>query len=194
MDSLVSFLTESMWTYPILFGIVVGDAIVPAFPSETAMIVCGLQAGRGQLSLAAVIAVGAAGAFVGDNATYLIGRYVGRPVTRRVFRGEKAQRRLEWARQQLRTRGAQIVLVARFVPGGRTAVTFTAGVVRLRWPTRFAPFSALAGVSWAAYSGLLGYLGGRAFEDRPWLGLLIALGLALGIAAAVEGVRRLRRA
>jgi membrane-associated protein len=194
MGDLVRFLTESTWTYPLLLGIVAGDAIVPLLPSETAMIVCGLQAGRGELSLALVLLVGAAGAFLGDNTTYAVGRFVGRPVTRRLFRGERAQRRLEWAREQLRRRGAVIVLVARFVPGGRTATTFTAGVVRMPWPTRFAPFSALAAVLWSSYAALLGYLGGRTFEDRPWLGLLVALALAFAIAGVFEGVRRLRQA
>ena len=194
MDDLVRFLTESAWTYPLLLGIVAGDAIVPLFPSETAMLVCGLQAGRGQLSLALVILIGAAGAFLGDNTAYALGRFVGHPVTRRVFSGERAQQRLAWAREQLRRRGALIVLVARFVPGGRTATTFTAGVVKLPWPTRFVPFSALAAVLWSTYAALLGYLGGVAFENRPWLGLLVALSLAFGIAGLVEGVRRVRRA
>jgi membrane protein DedA with SNARE-associated domain len=108
--------------------------------------------------------------------------------------GERAQLRFGWAREQLRRRGAVIVLVARFVPGGRTAVTFTAGVVKLPWGTRFAPFSALAAVTWSVYAALLGYLGGRAFENRPWLGLLVALGLAFAIGGVAEGVRRLRRA
>jgi membrane-associated protein len=194
LDDLIRFLTESAWAYPLLFGIAAGDAILPLFPSETALVVCGLQAARGELDLAAVIAVGAAGAFVGDNTAYAIGRYVGHPVSRRAFSGEKAQRRLAWARGQLQTRGATIILVARFVPGGRTAATFTAGVVHLPWATRFVPFAFLAAVLWSTYGALLGYLGGRMFEERPWIGLLLALGIAFGIAVLVEGARRVRRA
>ena len=56
LQSLIDLLTGSLWTYPILFGICVGDALIPAFPSETAVIVCGIQAARGQLSLESVIA------------------------------------------------------------------------------------------------------------------------------------------
>ena len=41
---------------------------------------------------------------------------------------------------------------------------------------------------------LLGYLGGKAFEDAPWKGLLIAFALALSIAGGVELVRHRRAA
>ena len=64
------------------------------------------------------------GAFVGDNTSYALGRYLGRPVQQRVFAGERAQRRLEWAQRFLKERGSYVLIVARFVPGGRTATTF----------------------------------------------------------------------
>ncbi len=41
--------------------------------------------------------------------------------------GEPAHRALAWAQQQLDRRGGQVVIVARYIPGGRTAATFTAG-------------------------------------------------------------------
>src|SRR3712207_9228655 len=82
------------------------------------------------LPISAVILAGAAGAWVGDNASYVTGRRLGRPLTRRFFKRPRAQRRLTWARDQLDRRGWYLVVVARFIPGGRTAVTFTAGLVR----------------------------------------------------------------
>ena len=61
LQNLVDLLTGSLWTYPLLFGICAGDALIPAFPSETALIVCGIQAARGNLSLEWVIVCAAAG-------------------------------------------------------------------------------------------------------------------------------------
>ena len=161
LNSLIDLLTGSLWTYPLLFGICLGDAVLPLLPSETAMIVCGIQAARGELSLGWVIAIGAAGAFAGDNTSYALGRWVGQPVIERFFSGERAQKRLDWAKRFLKERGSYVLIVARFVPGGRTATTFTSGVVRLPWMTRFAPYILIAAVLWALYGGLLGYLGGR---------------------------------
>jgi membrane-associated protein len=193
LNNLIDLLTGSVWTYPLLFGICVGDAVFPAFPSETAMIVCGIQAARGNLSLTAVIAVGATGAFVGDNTTYALGRWVGQPVVDRFFKGERARERLEWAKTFLSERGSYVLVVARFVPGGRTATTFTAGLVHMRWLMRFVPFILIAAVLWATYGALLGYLGGRLFENHPLYALLVAFGIAATVAASVEGARWLRK-
>jgi membrane-associated protein len=191
-DSILHLLTDPPQAYLILFGLCAGDAILPALPSESAVILAGVLSVVGDLTLAWVVAVAAAGAFVGDNASYAIGRFVGHPVRERFFDGERGKKAIEWARTQLDRRGGTLVLVARFVPGGRTATTFTCGLTHFSWPT-FAAFSFLAAVGWALYGALLGYFGGRMFEERPWLALLIALGIAFTVAGGAEAWRRLRR-
>ena len=193
LNGLVDFLTGSSWTYPLLFGICLGDAVVPALPSETAAIVCGIQAARGQLSLPLVLVLAAAGAFAGDNTSYAGGRWLGGPLQRRLFGGETAQRRLDWAKSFLKDRGSYVLVIARFIPGGRTATTFTSGIVKLSWPRRFAPYIAVAAVLWSLYAVLLGYLGGRTFRDKPLYALLLAFGIAIAITIAIETFRRLRR-
>jgi membrane-associated protein len=193
LNGLIDLLTGSTWTYPLLFGICAGDAVLPALPSETAMIVCGIQAARGQLSLELVIAVGAAGAFTGDNSSYALGRYAGQPAVDRFFSGERAQARLDWAKRFLKERGSYVLIVARFIPGGRTATTFTSGLVRVRWLTRFLPYIFAAAVLWALYGALLGYLGGRLFKDHPIYALLVALGIAGAVTVGFEAVRWLRK-
>ena len=192
LQGLIDLLTGSLWTYPLLFGICAGDALIPAFPSETAVIVCGIQAARGQLSLEWVIVWAAAGAYTGDNASYAVGRWLGTPAVKRFFSGEVAQGRLDWARRFLKERGSYVLIVARFIPGGRTAATFTSGLVRLPWMTRFAPYIFAAAVLWSVYAALLGYLGGRLFEDQPIYALLVAFGIAAVITVGVEGWRRVR--
>jgi membrane-associated protein len=193
LQNLIDLLTGSAWTYPILLGICLGDAVLPALPSETAVIVCGIQAARGQLSLGWVIACAALGAFLGDNASYSAGRWLGSPVVERFFSGEVAQGRLDWARRFLKERGSYVLVVARFVPGGRTATTFTAGLVHLRWATRFLPYIFIAAILWSCYGALLGYLGGRTFRDQPIYALLLALGIAALITVGVEVFRRARK-
>jgi membrane-associated protein len=139
-----------------------------------------------------VIALGAAGAFSGDNTSYAGGRLIGGPVQRRLFSGEKAQKRLDWAKGFLKDRGGYVFLVARFIPGGRTATTFTAGLVHFRWITRFVPFTFLAAILWSTFGTLVGYFGGRVFEDEPIYAVLLAFGIAAAITVGAELFRRAR--
>ena len=178
----------SGWAYAIVFLLALLDALVPVVPSETSVITAGVVAASGDLSLPVVIVAAGSGAFAGDNTAYLLGRRYGTRVEKRFFSGEKARKRIAWAERQLTERGGELIVVARFIPGGRTAVTLSAGLLRFPW-RRFALFDAVAGVTWACYAALLGYLGGRAFEHAAWKGLLLALGIAFAVAGGVELVR-----
>jgi membrane-associated protein len=193
LESLTELISASPWTYALVLGLAAGDALFPVFPSETAAIAAGVLAGAGELNLLFVIAAAATGAFVGDNSSYAVGRSAGQAATRPLFRGEKGLARRRWAERTLDARGAVIIVVARFVPGGRTAATLTAGVTRMPW-TRFVRFAGLAAVLWASFAGGLGYLGGKAFEDQPLLGLLAAVVVAAVLTVAFELVRRMPRA
>lgn len=138
-----------------------------------------------------LVALAALGAFAGDNVTYLVGRRLGPVIARRVFAGEKGARRRAWAEDVLGRYGARIIIGCRFVPGGRTAVTLTCGLIEFRRRT-FIAATACAGVIWACYAFFIGRLGGRAFADRPWAGLLLAFGIALAASGLIELARRLR--
>jgi membrane-associated protein len=178
----------SGWAYAIVFLLALLDAIVPIVPSETAVITAGVVASAGDLSLWMVVPAAAAGAFLGDNTAYWIGRRFGTRVVGRFFGGEKSRRRIEWAERQLAERGGELIAIARFIPGGRTAVTLSAGLLEFPW-RRFILFDAAAAVGWALYASLLGYFGGHAFEHEAWKGLLLALGIAFAVAGGVEVTR-----
>jgi membrane-associated protein len=180
------------WAYAVVLLFAVIDAVLPVVPSETAVITAGVVATAGDLSLPLVIAAAAAGAFAGDNLAYGIGRRYGIRVTHRFFRGRKAQHRIDWAKTQLDQRGGELIAVGRFIPGGRTAVTLTAGLTHFPWK-RFALFDAIAAIIWAGYAALLGYFGGHAFERQPWKGLLLALGIAFALTLVTELVRSMLR-
>jgi membrane protein DedA with SNARE-associated domain len=182
----------SGWAYVVVLLFAVVDALLSLVPSETAVITAGVVAGSGHLSLPLVIVVAAVGAFAGDNAAYAIGARWGQRVTDRYFRSDKASRRLDSAKRQLDRRGGELIAVGRFVPGGRTLVTLTAGLSHFPWP-RFARYDAIAAVLWASYGALLGYFGGQAFEHQPWKGLLLALGIAFAITLGTEAVRHMIR-
>jgi membrane protein DedA with SNARE-associated domain len=180
----------SGWAYLILFLFAFLDALVPIVPSETAVITAGVVAASGDLSLGLIIPAAAAGAFLGDNTAYLIGRRFGGRLTDRFFSGEKATERMAWAEVQLSERGGELIVVARFIPGGRTAVALSAGTLGYAW-RRFVVFDLAATLIWASYAALLGYYGGRTFES--FWGLALALTTAFAIAGGIEFVRWLQR-
>jgi membrane-associated protein len=187
-NHLFDLVGNSGWSYWIVFGLALLDAFFPIVPSETAVITAGVVAAAGNLSLPLVILAAAAGAFAGDNISYFLGRYAGGWINPKIFRGEEGPKRHEWAERQLAKRGGELIITARFIPAGRTVVTLTAGGLHMPW-RRFALFDVIAGVVWALYASLLGYIGGKAFENRPWLGLVIAFGVAFTVTGAVEGGR-----
>jgi membrane-associated protein len=169
------------------------DALLPWLPSETAVIALGaLTAGSADPRIGLLVALAALGAFLGDNAAYLVGKRFGPAVDRRLFAGQRGAHRRAWAQRSLDRFGIRIIIACRFIPGGRTAVTLTCGLIG--YPRRrFAAATAVAGIVWASYAFFLGRLGGKVFEHQPWIGLLLALGLALAVTVLTEAARRVWR-
>jgi membrane-associated protein len=193
MSVLTSLQPDSALSYAIAIVIPGLDAVFPVLPSETAVIALGVAtAGSTDPRIALLVACAALGAFLGDNLSYLIGRRFGPWAERRFFSSAKGARQRAWAERSLDRFGMPLIIVCRFIPGGRTAITLCCGIVGYS-RRRFVAATAVAAVVWAAYSFFLGRLGGRAFEDRPWAGLLLSLGISVVISALVEAIRRTRQ-
>jgi membrane-associated protein len=178
----------SGWAYGIVFLLALLDVLVPVVPSEASVITAGVVASTGGISLPLIITAAACGAFLGDNVAFFIGRRFGPRAREAFLHGQKARKSIKWAETQLAERGGELIAVARFIPGGRTAVTLSAGTLGFPWK-RFAAFDALAALIWALYASLLGYFGGKTFEGAAWKGLLLALGIAFAVAGLIEIVR-----
>ena len=84
----------------------------------------------------------------------------------------------------------QLIVVCRFFPGGRTAVTLCCGIVGYS-RRRFVVATAASGLIWASYSFFIGRLGGRAFRDAPWAGFAVAFGVTVALSGLVELIRRI---
>lgn len=190
LDWLQTF-TSSPWFYVVIFAIAFFDSVIPAVPSETTVILGGIAAGQGELLIVVVLLMGALGAFLGDSTAYLIGSRSGGWMSRLLFRGENGERRLEQAREQIRTRGGLLLITARFIPGGRTALTFSCGLTHQNYGW-FVRWDAVACVIWASYAGLLGYFFGDRFKDNHTAAFWWAFGTALSITVLIEGVRWVR--
>lgn len=183
---------SSHWWFILLIALIaLLDSVIPVVPSETAVITGGVAAGQGQYWLGFVIIAGAVGAFIGDNIAYQIGDSLKGPLRRRAERREKFAARLDWAADQIRSRGGLLLITARFIPGGRTVLTLSCGITDQPrgW---FVGWVAIATAIWATYGATLGYIFGEAFEDDHTMAFLIAFGTALAITGVIEVVRHLR--
>jgi membrane-associated protein len=189
-NSLLNSVSGSPWTYLLVVGVCAGDAVLPLFPSETVVITASVLAANGRLNIGLVVAAAALGAMLGDNTAYGLGRSGLRRVTDRLLGSDANQRRLRWAQTQIQQNGSWIIIVARFIPGGRTATTYIAGTLDMPWKRRFLPADTAAAIIWALFSSALGYFGGSAFEHNLWVPIVIATGASLLVAGTGELVRR----
>lgn len=159
---------------------------------ETVLTLAGLAAHRGYLHLPLLIALAAAGSFIGDQIYFLIGRRYGKRLIARFPRVRPAVRRVDAL--VIRYAGASVVAV-RFLYGLRTLGPIAIGATRMPWHT-YAMYNALGGASWAACWILAGYAIGQAvqmlFGDlhhvEGWLFAGVAAA-ALGFAAYVHFAR-----
>jgi membrane-associated protein len=190
-ESLTEHVSGSPWTYLFLFVIAALDVIIPLVPSETSVILAGVLASTNDLNLVLVILFAAGGAILGDNISYWVGRKVGHRIVNRWFKGER-RKQLDWAHRQVQERGGYLIIIGRFIPGGRTAVTLSCGMLEMPW-RRFITFDVAAGLVWATYAALLGYIGGSTFEEDPLKGFILAFVVALGIAGVIEAYRWYKR-
>jgi membrane-associated protein len=189
-DALTHGLSGNPLSYLIVLGLCVGDAVFPLFPAEVAVITAAVLAGNGKLDVGLVLLSAWVGAMLGDNTAYALGHSGLRRLADRLLDSGKSKQRLDWARAQLRASGAWIIVVARFIPGGRTATTYVSGTLAMPWKRRFLPADSAAALIWSIYTCALGYFGGTAFENNLWAPLLIATGASLIVAFLGEVLRR----
>ncbi|MEA2240743.1 MAG: hypothetical protein QOD24_299 [Solirubrobacteraceae bacterium] len=139
--------------YVVLPAAVAAESAGVPLPGETTLIAAAVLAANGKMHLSAVIALAAAGAIVGDNVGYLLGRRLGRRalVARGPLRGVR-RRALDAGEALFARYGGAAIFVGRFVTIGRVAIAWLAGAEKLRW-RRFAAWNAAGSIAWAAAVG-----------------------------------------
>lgn len=149
----------------LLFVVVALESFGVPLPGETALVAGGVLAARGQLSIAAVVAVAAAAAIVGDNIGYWVGRTGGRKLLERApLVNRYAGRVLPPAERFFERHGGKTVFIGRFVSILRFTAAWLAGISQMPW-WRFFAWNAAGGIVWALGVGLLAFSGGKAAAD-----------------------------
>ena len=155
---------------PLLALVIVGllvfaeDALFVGFiiPGETAAVLGGVVASRGNLPLWSMIVVVVLAAIIGDTVGYEVGKHFGpRMLNLKVLSRRRAK--LENAQDFLRRRGGSAVFVGRFIAFFRAVMPALAGTSHMHY-RKFLAFNAAGGLVWGAGFVLLGFLAGNSYQ------------------------------
>ncbi|WP_225830763.1 DedA family protein [Streptomyces sp. NK08204] len=179
------------------------DVFVPVLPSGVLVITAATAAAAGSGAaagsvphevpdIAALILSAATASVLGDVVAYRLAWRGGERLDRAIARSRRLATAQERLGEALSRGGGALVVLARFAPAGRSIVSFCAGAAHRR-ARDFVPWSALAGLSWAAYSVALGYFGAR-WLGETWLATGVSLVALFGAGAAAGFLVRRRPA
>lgn len=191
LNAFIEANADSLWVFPIVFGLCIVDGLFPPTPAEPVLVaVAAVASATSHPNVALLMLVAAVGAFVGDNTAYTIGRF-SRLGRLRHSRRRKVSSFFTWAGNQLEQRGGMIIVACRYVPGGRQAVNLSAGA--MEFPRqRFMIFDAVAVSTWAVYTVGVGAVAGAWMKDRPLWAVVVAVVVALGVGWLVDRVLQRR--
>ena len=189
-NQLLTDLSDSLgaWTYALVAALAFLETaafVGLVAPGETALVLGGVVAARGQVDLPLLLIAVWAAAAAGDLTSYLLGRRLGPDFL--LARGARlgvTPRRLERVERFIQRHGPKAVLIGRFVGIVRAVAPFLAGASRLA-PRRFIPWSLLGTLAWSALFTLVGYAFSHSFESAASTVSHAALGGAVLAAVAL---------
>jgi membrane protein DedA with SNARE-associated domain/membrane-associated phospholipid phosphatase len=186
------------WTYLLVGALAfaeTGAFLGFVAPGETAVIVGGLVAGQGQISLFVLIAIVWACAVLGDITSYELGRRLGRDwLLRHGARLQITDERLDQVERFFERRGNVTILVGRFLGFVRPLLPFIAGASRMPL-RRYLVYDVLAAGAWATTFCVLGYVFWQSFSRLTTYVSrgLFAFGTFVVVVAGVVALVNLRR-
>jgi len=160
-------------------------------PGETIVILAGVLTNFGVLDLRLALTVAVAGAIIGDNVGFLLGRRLGRPWLE-AHGGRIGMQRemLERIDGLFARHGGKAVLIGRFVGFLRAMLPFAAGASRMPYAP-FVVYNAIGATVWGIFFVLLGYFLGASWTiAERWLG---RVGLVVGTVALIAAIVWLKR-
>jgi len=189
------------WTYLLVAGLAfleTGAFVGLIAPGETAVVLGGVVAAQGEISLVAILLTAWVASLAGDVASFALGRRLGRPfLYTHGPRMKLSPARIERVEGFYDRHGGKAILIGRFVGIIRAVSPFIAGASGLRMRA-FLPYSIVGTAAWASAFTLAGYLFHRSFEQAAGLlsrgALVLAVLAAVGVVTAHRSGRRRTRA
>ena len=188
--------TLGPWTYA-LVGVMAfletGAFVGLIAPGEFTVIIGGVVAGQGEISIVALIGLAWLCCVLGDTASFFIGKRLGRAFL--VKHGPKVridEDTLKRVESYFDRHGGKTVLIGRFIGLVRAVAPFVAGSSGMRY-RQFLPFSVLGTGLWATTFSLLGFFFYRSFEKVANVAGQVTLVFGTLVAIIVGGVWAYRR-
>ncbi|PNG24982.1 DedA family protein [Methylocella silvestris] len=177
--------------WAVFFIVMLESAGVP-LPGETVLLLAAGYAGAtGNLDIVWVVIAAAAGAIIGDNIGFWVGRTFGAKLLVRYGKFiHLPESRLKLGQHLFEKHGGKIVFFGRFVAFLRVLAALLAGVNKYSWG-KFLFFNATGGVLWAILMGAGAFFFGDAMHrvSGP-LGVLALLFVVAGVVVAAILMRR----
>ncbi|MGA9772537.1 MAG: DedA family protein [Blastocatellia bacterium] len=160
IDQLLAWL--SLYGVPALFIILVVTSAGIPFPDTLLLLVVGSFVEQGEMKLWQVLVVGSAGAIIGDQIGYCLGRWGGRRLVRRITQKMGGADKIKRAEAFSKRWGGAGVFFSRWLVGPLGPwINLSSGITAYSWP-RFILWDALGEVLWVVLYVMLGNI----FSDR----------------------------
>ncbi|WP_338898502.1 VTT domain-containing protein [Streptomyces sp. TG1A-60] len=193
----LGWLAAGPWIYALVAASVVLDVFLPVLPSGVLVIAVATAAAAetaaGAMSrevpdILVLLLSATTASVLGDLVAYRLAWRGSARLDRAIARSRRLRNAQERLGSALARGGGLLVVVARFAPAGRSVVSLGAGAARHR-ARDFLPWSAVAGLTWAAYSVTLGYLGAQ-WLGPSWLATAVPFAALFGAGAAAAHFMR----
>src|SRR4051812_3468022 len=190
LEDVIKNLADALgkWTYVLVGGMAfleTGAFVGFIAPGEFTVILGGVIAGEGTISIIPLIGIVWFCAIAGDSVSFLIGHKVGRQFL--LKHGPKlriTEERFGLVEDYFDRHGGKTIVIGRFLGFVRPLAPFIAGSSRMRYGT-FLPYSVVGTGLWGTTFCLLGYIFWRSFDKVSKIAGRATL--ALGILAVVIG-------
>ena len=130
LDFLLNFYGPT--PYFLIFGILLACGLGLPIPEDITLLVAGLLSYYGLTQVGLMVLVAFLGVVTGDSVIYFLGAHYGRKLTKKwFFHKLLPEDRLDSVRRQFNKKGNRLVFAARFMPGLRAPIFFSAGTLHL---------------------------------------------------------------
>jgi membrane protein DedA with SNARE-associated domain len=134
MDRLVDFLLNFYGPTPyfLVFGILIACGLGLPIPEDITLLAAGLLCYYGLTSLGLMITIAFFGVMAGDSLIFFLGHRFGRKLTKKwFFHRLLPDDRLIAVQNRFARKGVKMIFAARFMPGLRAPIFFSAGTLHL---------------------------------------------------------------